>query len=330
MGRELEAGKMYRPTDITVDRISNDVYVVEQFNHRVSKWIFTNDTFIFNLFVSWGNNVDGTTGEPGPVSNDTDNFLDHPTGITFDASNEVLYVTDTLHNRIRVIDPTNPNNGAFIASVGQGGKGDGDFHRPAGIAININTNAQLVVADEFNHRVVVYDTNGGDPIFNAELVDPSTGGGLRFNRPHGVLFDADENTFNITDTYRGIISRYNASTLAFVDQIGSPGTTGTDLFFPGSGERLLGGTISPVFADTRNNIIKTINNSTIANTTVDTNPPVAGTGNGELYYPESVSAFQKAVTDYVLAANTLNNRIEIYSNTSEDLTNEDPFNFGSP
>ena len=43
----LVAGKMYRPT--SVKHHANSIFVVEQYNHRVSKWDFVNDTFVFTL-----------------------------------------------------------------------------------------------------------------------------------------------------------------------------------------------------------------------------------------------------------------------------------------
>ena len=45
----LQAGKMYRPTDIALRTSVEAVYVVEHRNHRVSKWNFANNTFNFKL-----------------------------------------------------------------------------------------------------------------------------------------------------------------------------------------------------------------------------------------------------------------------------------------
>jgi len=130
--------------------------------------------------------------------------------------------------------------------------------------------------------------------------------------------------FDVTDTYHGVISKYNTAATAFIEQFGTPGTTGLGLFFPGSGHGTLTGNATTAFADTRNNILKTVTDTTIANTTGTTE----GTGNGQLYYPESVESFVDSATNYVLAANTLNNRVEAYSNAAAVLTFQD--NFGSP
>ncbi len=315
---QLVAGKMYRPTDVATDIVDDTVYVVEQFNHRVSKWDYTPGSFTFTLDTSWGNNGDGTTGQPGPVLSTTDNNLYRPTGIAFDATNDLLYLTDTFHNRVRVINPT---TGAFTESVGQGGFGVTDFYHPAGIAINA-THANVLIADELNIRAVSYITNGTTLITPTVSQAPTP---LGFIRPHGVAFDLTNSTFNVTDSIRGLISKYDITGVTFSSQFGTPGTTGTDLFFPSSGHGILTGTTGTTFADTRNNILKTLDGTTIVNTT----GTIAGTGNGQLYYPESVKSYVDT-SNYVLAANTLNNRVEIFSNSGVALTNESPFNFGAP
>ena len=48
----LLAGKMYRPTDVTVDIFTNSLFVVEQFNHRISKWDYTPGQYDFILDAS--------------------------------------------------------------------------------------------------------------------------------------------------------------------------------------------------------------------------------------------------------------------------------------
>ncbi len=313
---QLVAGKMYRPTDVATDIVDDTVYVVEQFNHRVSKWDYTPGSFTFTLDVTWGNNGDGTTGQPGPVTSTTDNNLYRPSGITYDSGIDLLYLTDTFHNRIRVINPT---TGAFTTSVGQGGTGDADFYHPAGIAVN-QANTNILIADELNSRAVSY-TAAATP--NTPVVSGAPT--LGFIRPHGVSFDLNDVSFKVTDTARGLISEYDSTGVTFDNQFGTPGTTGTDLFFPSSGHGQLTGTNGTTFADTRNNIIKTGDGTTIVNTT----GTIAGTGDGELYYPESVKSFSDSA-NYVLVANTLNNRVEIFSNSTLALTNETPFNFGAP
>lgn len=330
----LAAGDMYRPTDVAFGG-TGVVYVVEQFNHRVSKWTYTPNQFDdFTIDGTWGSNDDGTSGEGGPIGDggSTDNSLYRPTGIAFDVTNSRLYVTDTFHNRVRVI---NSADGEFTnnESFGSGGFATDEFYRPAGIAINsvsggLGVDTRIVIADELNSRAVEYEVNGGAPNTPTVLDDPSLTSDLSFVRPHGVVYDITEEEFNVTDSLRGLISNYTESG-AFITQYGIPGTTdaNVNLFYPGSGEGLLSAGTTTVFADTRNNALKTMENETIALTTGDGS--TAGTGDGELYWPESVAAFTDTA-NYVLAANTYNNRVEIYSSTGAALDSVDQFNFGSP
>jgi len=314
-------GITYRPTDVAFGG-TGIVFVVEQFSHRVSKWTYTQPSYTFTLDVTWGSNGDGTSGQAAPVGDGgpTDNGLYNPTGVAFDATNSRLYVTDTLHHRVRVI---NSATGDFVSSFGSGGSGTANFHRPAGIAID-DLDTTLVIADERNSRAIKYDVNGGTPNNPEVLADPSDTTGLSFQRPYGVVFDVNASEFAVTDSQRNVISNYNVLGV-FQEQYGTPGTSGNDLYYPGSGGGLYGGTAATAFADTRNSRLRAMTNSVLFVST-GTSP---GTGDGELYFPESVAAFIDTV-NYVLAANTLNNRIEIYSNSVQVLTSESPFNFGSP
>jgi len=317
----LDPGKMYRPTDVAFDLATNSIFVVEQFNHRISKWDYIDDSYDFTLDVTWGSNGDGTSGEGGPIGDgtSTDNSLYRPSGIVFDITNGLLYVTDTFHNRVRVLTAS---TGAFTTSLGVGGSDADEFYRPFGIGID-EVDAVVVIADEFNHRVVRYTTNGTTLVTPTVLVDPSVTTGLSFIRPHGVVFDNVADEFNIGDSQRSVISNYSLAG-AFVDQYGTPGSIpdNINLFYPGSGKGLVTGLA--LFADTRNNDLKTMNNETIGLTT-GVSP---GTGDGQLYWPESVDTFNDAASAYVLAANTYNNRIEVYSTTGSAMDFE--ANFGSP
>ena len=318
----LVAGKMYRPTGIAFNIAMNEIFVVEQFNHRVSKWTYSTGQTDFTLDTSWGNNnSDGTTGEGAPVTGVTDNALYRPSGIIYDGTRVV--VTDTFHNRIRTIDRA---TGAFLGSTGQGGFGDGDFYHPFGISAD-DGGSFLVVADELNHRAVKY-TTGNTPTFASVLPDPSTGGSefSAFNRPHGVMFNTAGTTdhFEITDSVTNVISSYDDTATTFEnEQNGTPGSStvpDTNLYFPSSGQGELIGGGGTSFANTRSNAIKTI-----ADDDAITDKIVApGTAGGELYYPESSVAFVNGI-NYLLVANTLNNRVEVFNQDTTFLTN-----FGFP
>ena len=154
----------------------------------------------------------------------------------------------------------------------------------------------------------------------------ATIGGLSFVRPHGMTYDVADATFNVGDSLRSVISSFNI-TGTFQNQFGTPRSNGignTFLFYPGSGKGQLTGISPTVFANTRNDNIRTIQDSVIQ---VTTGADTAGTGDGQLYYPESVVSFSDGA-NYVLAANTRNNRVEVFSSAVAALTFQ--ANFGSP
>jgi len=393
----LKAGLMYKPSAVAFDTVANSVYVVEHFNHRVSKWVYlpgapSPENFIFNIDAGritaitvntggsdysvgnpviidpptlpgisgvtatavvaslsgsaiatvrvtnqgsgydsgnlpsvnapttgtpatfnpvtvaaiWGPQGNGTTGQAGDSTSTTDNFLYHPSGIILNNARTRLYLTDTFNHRIRVINPT---TGLFTSSVGQGGTGDTDLYRPFGIAVN-TLDTVLVIADEFNRRAVKY-VPGDPPTFSAILTEPTP---KKFVKPHGVSFNIDDINFIISDTFRGVLNRYDDTATSFESQNGkaSGGDGNDDLYYPGSGAGAFPADFETLFANTRKNSLKKYNAATGA--LVNFLTGVAGTNDGQLYWPESSSIFTDTA-NYLLVANTENNRVEVFDQT---------------
>ena len=76
-----------------------------------------------------------------------------------------------------------------VLSFGQQGSGDGMFHYPLGVALNERD--EIVVADEFNHRVQVFDSNG---TFLKYFGHQGKNAG-EFSHPFGIAIDKDRNIF---------------------------------------------------------------------------------------------------------------------------------------
>ena len=76
-----------------------------------------------------------------------------------------------------------------VLSFGQQGSGDGMFHYPLGVALNERD--EIVVADEFNHRVQVFDSNG---TFLKYFGHQGKNAG-EFSQPFGIAIDKDRNIF---------------------------------------------------------------------------------------------------------------------------------------
>jgi len=256
------------------------------------------------LNTPWGNNGDGTTGQSGNVASPTDNFLDRPTGITFDGTR--LYVTDTFHNRIRTI---RLSDGVFLGSTGQGGGGLNDFYRPTGIAVN-SPNTKIVIADKFNKRAVRYDV-GDTPSNPLVLTKPTP---KEFVRPHSVSFDEEDNKFLVSDTFTNVLSKYNFDAVTFESQIGkaSGGDGNDDLYFPGKGTGLTPA-FELVFANTRKNSLKEFDE---ASGLLNFLTNVTGTDDGQLYWPESSIVFTDTSVNYLLVVNTRNQRVDVFEQPS--------------
>jgi len=264
----------------------------------------------------WGTNRNGTTGQVGPATDGgpTDVFFDHPTSIANDGTR--LYVTDTFHDRIRTL---NLSTGNFISSASQTGTGDVDLNRPTGLDIHEENNF-FVVADELNHRAVKYLT-GDTPVFSSILDNQ---GSVPFNRPHGVSHNhlTAPLSFLISDL-QGIITIFDHISLAFESQIGVPSadpTVPNNLYRPGSGRD--DDILTVIVANTGNSLLKTVG-ATINDITPQ---PGEGTTLGKLYQPQSTFHYAGNPQRYLLVANTLNNRIEVFTGTFFNPKNQ----FGSP
>ena len=167
------------------------------------------------------------------------------------------------------------------------------------------------------------------------MPDPSDTTGLSLVRPHGMMHDTNTARFDVGDSARGIMSMYTTTGVfasqvgtpgtdtTVAEQFGTPGTEGLGLFFPGSGTGNINGVpgeFPTAFADTRNNLIKGVDFEVFQIATGTT----PGTGDGQLYQPEFGGAFVD-IQSYLLVANTLNNRIEVYEISILALTFKSSF-----
>jgi DNA-binding beta-propeller fold protein YncE len=133
------------PRGLFVDESNNDqLYICDYNNHRIQKW--TMDPL--QAFWLPGNN--GTTVAGGNGYGSSLNQISTPESIVVDSDNRVMYISDTVNNRIVKWLP-NAVRGQIIA----GGNGQGSesyqFNGPKGIRFDSNGN--LFVVDSGNNRV---------------------------------------------------------------------------------------------------------------------------------------------------------------------------------
>jgi DNA-binding beta-propeller fold protein YncE len=83
-----------------------------------------------------------------------DDFFYGPSDIEVDPARSLIYVADSMNNRVLVFD----FQGKFVRSIGNQGQGPGEFAKPTGI--HILKDSGLVVADFDNYRIQTFDKEG--------------------------------------------------------------------------------------------------------------------------------------------------------------------------
>lgn len=122
------------PSGIAVDA-SGNIYIADQFNHRVQKWI---------PGAKHGITVAGGRGQ-----GDAADQLDYPMGVAIDKEGN-LYVTDAANHRVQKFSPNNAYGVTVAGGNGRGNKPN-QFSMPFGICLDETGN--MYVADNYNHRI---------------------------------------------------------------------------------------------------------------------------------------------------------------------------------
>ena len=81
---------------------------------------------------------------------------------------------------------------SFITQWGSFGNGNGQFNRPAGIAIDPEDNL-IYVSDTVNNQIQVFDSDGN---FITKWGSFGLGNG-QFNRPDGIYFEPSEKSIYV-------------------------------------------------------------------------------------------------------------------------------------
>lgn len=124
----------------------------------------------------------------------TDEMLQRPTGIAVDKTAGILYVADTLSNKICAYT----TDGQFKFSFGERGTADGQFNYPT--FITISRNGELYVADTLNFRIQIFDKKGK---FISKFGRLGNGTG-DFSNPRGIAIDSDGNIYVVDRLFESI------------------------------------------------------------------------------------------------------------------------------
>jgi uncharacterized protein YjbI with pentapeptide repeats len=124
------------PWDVAVYEPNENVYVVDQGNHRIQK-------FNASLYFVW------SVGSLGSG----DSSFNEPRRIVID-TNENIYVTDRKNHTVKVFN----SSGVYQRSIGSGyGNGNGQLNNPSGIAVDTSFN---VYVSDNNSRIQLFNSSG--------------------------------------------------------------------------------------------------------------------------------------------------------------------------
>ncbi len=124
-------------------------------------------------------------------------YFKRPTGIAVDSAAQRIYVTDTLRNKIFVMDM----QGSVLQMIGKKGTGDGEFNYPTELRLH---GPDLAVVDAMNFRVQVFDRSG---TFRYAIGKMGDGAGWIF-RPKGIGFDSEGHLY-VVDGEWGVVQVFN-------------------------------------------------------------------------------------------------------------------------
>src|SRR5713101_651810 len=226
-----------------------DVYIADTFAHQVRKATVTvppidnpgaSQTAVISTEAGTGSF--GFSGDQGPA---TAAKLNSPYAVAWDAKRNVVYVADTLNNRVRAID-----GGGIIKTLVAA-----PLSQPRGLAISGDG---LFIADTYNNVVRRFDLATGS-------LTTVVGAGLK--QPSGLAFDDKANLY-IADTGNNVVRELPASdhVLRVVAGTGKAGEFGD------GGPAILAQLASPtgvavrpngdvVIADTGNNLVRVLEGS---------------------------------------------------------------------
>jgi DNA-binding beta-propeller fold protein YncE len=232
-------GQFSSAAGVAVNTASGEVYVVDQFQHRVERF---DASGAFLGAFGWGV-VDGnpqaetcsSSCQAGLQGSGAGQF-DTPTDVAVDQADGSIYVLDTNNSRVEEFDAS----GTYQSQFGSAGSAEGQLSIPAGLAVD-PTDRSVYVADMGNNRVQKFDSSGGfvrtfgfgvaDGSSSSETCTSSCQIGLAvgdeggFNTPTRVAVDSTGRVY-VLDAGNGRIERYTSANS--FDQV----FDATDVFAP--------------------------------------------------------------------------------------------------
>jgi DNA-binding beta-propeller fold protein YncE len=124
-------------------------------------------------------------------------YFKRPTGIAVDSAASRIYVTDTLRDKVFILDL----DGTVLTSFGKRGTGTGEFNLPTEVLLQGDS---VAVVDALNFRVQFFDRAG---VYRDSLGTLGDELGQVF-RPKGVAFDTEGHLY-VVEGYANLVQVFN-------------------------------------------------------------------------------------------------------------------------
>ncbi len=198
----VDSSKLGRPNFVFVDS-KGALYVVDQWNHRVVKWIQGDKA--------------GVVVAGGKGSGTKLNQLNNPNGIYVD-SKGIMYIADTDNDRV-IKWVEGDSTGTVVAGGNGKGSGPGQLSFPASVYLDGFDN--IYIADALNSRIQKWAP--GAAVGQTVAGGKSTGSdSTQLNTPLGVFVDGLGNIY-VADTQNDRIQRFAPESLKAITVAGGRG-----------------------------------------------------------------------------------------------------------
>ena len=178
-------GQFDNPRDVAVHPVSGEVFVIDEFNHRVQRFTATG----------------GYIGEWGGTKSTAPGLLSNPFGLAISPTNGLVYVADTNNARIQVYDV----DGNYLFAWGEAGdNGPGLFQWPR--TLDIYPNGDVLVAVTGLNQLQKFDAIGNH-LLTIEGHDPAAG---PIFHPRAVAVNKANGDIYVTASYLHKIHRLDA------------------------------------------------------------------------------------------------------------------------
>jgi len=205
-------GEFDLPSGLALDTNNDILYVADAGNDRIQiidvdgTCDDTDDEYLANDVCF----VDEFGG-----SGSSDGKFNSPSGLALDTNTDYLYVADTDHNEIQIINIDGncsgtaelANDVCFVDKFGEEGDRKGEFKSPSGLALDISSD-MLYVADTDNERIQIIDVDGSctgsdeltdDVCFEDEFGDFGDDDG-EFDVPSALALNTGDDLLFVADT----------------------------------------------------------------------------------------------------------------------------------